>query len=107
MQPAVFVVEDTAAMILGFVNGALGTLTISDAAAAPWSWEMTSGENKLEVWSDSCDGWRTPIHSARTIVPEQDPLSLQVRHFVDVVRGEDEPLLSGRAGTRTRKPRSP
>jgi len=119
-----FAVEDTAAMILRFANGALGTLTISDSAAAPWSWEMTSGENKayprtdqfcymvagtegsltvprLEFWSHSGEGWWTPIQSERMIVPEQDPLSLQLRHFVDVVRGAAKPILNGREGTRT------
>jgi predicted dehydrogenase len=119
-----FAVEDTAAMILRFASGALGTLTISDAAAAPWSWELTSGENKaypqtdqfcymvagtegsvtvprLDLWSHSGDGWWTPIQSERTILPEEDPLSLQMRHFVDVARGEAEPLLNGREGTRT------
>jgi predicted dehydrogenase len=119
-----FAVEDTAAMILRFANGALGTLTISDAAAAPWSWELTSGENKaypqtdqfcymvagtegsvtvprLDLWSHSGDGWWTPIQSERSIVPEQDPLTVQMRHFVDVVRGEAEPILNGREGTRT------
>jgi predicted dehydrogenase len=39
-----FAVEDTAAITLAFVNGALGTVTLSDAVAAPWSWEITSGE---------------------------------------------------------------
>jgi len=119
-----FAVEDTAAMILRFANGALGTLTISDAAAAPWSWELTSGENKaypqtdqfcymvagtegsitvprLDVWSHSGDGWWTPIQNERMILPELDPLSLQMRHFVDVARREAEPLLNGREGTRT------
>ena len=33
-----FEVEDTAAMILHFAGGALGALTISDSANAPWSW---------------------------------------------------------------------
>jgi hypothetical protein len=35
------------------------------------------------------------------------PLTLQMRHFVDVVRGKAEPILNGREGTRTLEPRSP
>lgn len=119
-----FAVEDTAAMILRFASGALGTLAISDSAAAPWSWEMTSGENKvfpftdqfcyvvagtagsltvprLDVWSHEGDGWMTPIQATRSVVPEQDPLTLQMRHFCAVIRGEAEPLLDGRGGVRT------
>ena len=40
-----FPIEDTAGVILTFRSGAIGTVSISDAAAAPWSWELTSGEN--------------------------------------------------------------
>lgn len=119
-----FEVEDTAAMILRFANGALGTLTISDSANAPWSWEMTAGENKsypytdqfcylvagtsgsltiprLDVWSHEGDGWFTPIRAERSVVPEQDPLTIQMRHFCAVIRGEEKPLLDARGGTRT------
>ena len=119
-----FPVEDTAAAILRFASGALGTLIISDAAASPWSWELTSGENKayphtdqfcylvagtkgsltvprLDVWSHEGDGWWTPIQSARSVEPEQDPLTLQMRHFCAVIRGEAKPVLDGRGGTRT------
>ena len=119
-----FPVEDTAAMILRFASGALGTLAISDSAATPWSWELTSGENKayphtdqfcylvagtagsltvprLDVWSHEGDGWWTPIRAERSIVPEQDPLTLQMRHFCQVIRREVAPLLDGRDGTRT------
>lgn len=119
-----FAVEDTAAIILHFASGALGTLTLSDAAAAPWSWELTSGENKayphtdqfcylvagmkgsltvprLDVWRHDGDGWWTPIRTERSVVPEQDPLTLQMHHFCQVIRREVEPLLDGRGGTRT------
>src|SRR5207237_7798811 len=39
-----FAVEDTAAITLRFFNGAIGTVTVSDAVPAPWWWEITSGE---------------------------------------------------------------
>ncbi|MNQ88332.1 putative 4,5-dihydroxyphthalate dehydrogenase [compost metagenome] len=42
-----FANEDSAAVLLRFANGALGTLSGSDAVAAPWSWELDSGENPV------------------------------------------------------------
>ncbi|MHB2168596.1 Gfo/Idh/MocA family protein [Alsobacter sp. R-9] len=119
-----FPVEDTAAVLLHFANGALGTIVISDSAVAPWSWELTSGENKayprtdefcivvagtqgsiavptLETWSHEGDGWWTPIRVDRMVVPEQDPLTLQMRHFTDVIRREAKPIIDGREGLRT------
>ena len=40
-----FEVEDTAAAVLHFKSGALGTLLVSDTVSAPWSWEWGSREN--------------------------------------------------------------
>ncbi|NUB15953.1 gfo/Idh/MocA family oxidoreductase [Azospirillum brasilense] len=40
-----FAVEDTAAVLLRLRNGALATVSLSDAAATPWSWDMTTGES--------------------------------------------------------------
>ena len=42
-----FANEDCAAVLLQFDSGALGSLTGSDAVAAPWSWELGSGENPV------------------------------------------------------------
>ena len=42
-----FAVEDTAAVLLRFRNGALGTIGLSDAAATPFSWDLASGEFDL------------------------------------------------------------
>ena len=127
-------VEDTVGIILKFRNGAIGTLAISDAAAAPWNWEMTAGENqafprtdefcyvvagmegslsvpRLELWHHGSDrSWWSPIRCERAAAPEKDPFTLeshsdpltnQMRHFRDVIRGIAKPLLDARGGTKT------
>lgn len=38
-------INDTAVVSLRFAGGGLGTITMSDAVAAPWAWDITSGEN--------------------------------------------------------------
>ena len=120
-----FPVEDTAAMLLRFRSGALGTISISDTVAAPWSWELTSGEDKafpqteqfcylvggtagsvsvlrLEHWRHAGErGWWSPIQAERQIAPEQDPLVLQLRQFCRVIHREERPLIDGREAMKT------
>jgi len=38
-------VDETTVLILKFVSGALGTISVSDTIIGPWSWEQTTGEN--------------------------------------------------------------
>ncbi|MDN4985486.1 Gfo/Idh/MocA family oxidoreductase [Bradyrhizobium arachidis] len=113
-----FAVEDTAALLLRFANGALGTVTVSDATPAPWSWELASGENaaypkqdqpcyifsgtagslsvpNMELWSYRRQpGWYAQL-SRETIAPVTfDPLAEQLRHFCAVIAGREQPLIS-------------
>jgi predicted dehydrogenase len=120
-----FAVEDTAVVLLGFANGALGTVTLSDTIAAPWSWEMTSAESttfpatgepcyfiggtegslsvpQLDRWYyGETKNWAAPISCDRCIAPRQDPLVRQLQHFCVVARGRETPLIDAREGTRT------
>lgn len=84
-------VEETAVVLLKFESGVLGTFNVSDAASAPWSWELTARENahypatsencywlggthgslalpNLAVWThDGPNGWWSPISASKPI----------------------------------------
>lgn len=120
-----FAVEDSAVVNLQFANGALGSITCSDAAAAPWSWELTSGENPayphsredcyfisgadgslavptMRLWNYGAErGWNAPLHQTQLVADEADPLARQLDHFCAVIRGEAEPACSGDDGLKT------
>jgi predicted dehydrogenase len=120
-----FKVEDTAAITMKFSNGALGTVTVSDAVAAPWAWEITSGEYafypqqqencyffagtegslafpRLELWSyPGKKGWYAPLSMKKIPVEKADPQVRQLQHFCRVIRGEEAPRSSGADATRT------
>ena len=115
-------VEETAVVLLKFESGVLGTVNVSDAASAPWSWELTARENahypatsencywlggtegslalpNLAVWThDGPNGWWSPIWASKPIFEFDDPLVQQISHFAEVIAGTAEPVVSGADG---------
>jgi predicted dehydrogenase len=112
-------VEDTVVINLRFASGALGSFTLSDTATGPMSWEQTSGENKnygrdfnadcyfiagtraslavptMKVWKNSGEesDWMKDLERECVFVPDIDPLSKQLSHFVEVIRGNATPIV--------------
>lgn len=122
-----FAVEDTCVVLLRFESGVLGTFTVSDTIAAPFSWELTAGENPaypktdmscyviggthgslsvpdLRFWSHvGTPDWWTQINVQSLSYTANDPLKVQLSHFCRVIEGKDWPLVSGEEGLRNIK----
>ena len=103
--------NDTAAVALRFTNGALGTISMSDAVAAPWAWDLTSGENssfghnpencyllagtagalavpRLKLWRYGAHtGWGATLSPQNLPFEPADPYARQLGHFLAVIRG--------------------
>jgi len=122
-----FKVEDTLSITLVFENGALGSILLSDTAAAPWSYELTTGENpdypqahencyhfvgtrgslafpQMEQWSyadEARSGWYYPLQKTKHTISYVDPLQSQLEHFCHVIEGGASPIIDGVDGTRS------
>ena len=122
-----FAVEDCAAVALRLESGALVTISLSDCAASPWSWDLAVQESPsyppqpvpvqthflcgtkaslalptLDFWSyDGRPDWFAPIRQQSLAVARGNPYQHQLRHFLDVIRGSAQPLVSAADATRT------
>jgi predicted dehydrogenase len=118
-------VEETAVLTLEFANGALGTANVSDTIPAPWSWELTSGENPAypqsseacyliggthgalelpagRLWHNAGKrSWWEPLSARIGPRPSGDPLVLQIEQFARVITAAEAPLVPGREGLKT------
>ena len=118
-----FKVEDTATVSLIFESGALCTLNISDTIVAPWSYELTAGENpaypvtnqsaymiggtkgsiqfpNLKYWFYKKErSWWNKIFLKSDIKKKDDnTLVNQIDHFSDVVLKKVKPKVNGNDG---------
>jgi predicted dehydrogenase len=121
-----FAVEDTAAAVIEFENGALGTFLASDSAVSPWTTEQGVGESpefpysgesgyrfvgshgalefpELVHWSQGhgAQSWNLPIHAQRIHAPSIDPYIAQLDHFRDVINGTTPSLQTVEDGAHT------
>jgi predicted dehydrogenase len=116
-------VEDTAVVNLIFTSGVLCTLNISDTIVAPWSYELTAGENpaypitnqssyyiggtkgsiqfpNLKQWYNKKERswWKEIYHKDESTRSSRYTLVNQIDHLCDVVRAKTKPKISGNDG---------
>ena len=122
-----FAVEDTAVINFVFQSGALGSFVLSDTASTARSWEQTSSENpgypsypdedcylisgtvgslaiptmRLKYYPDCiAPSWWTPFNEEKVCYYKADPIELQLKHFVEVIKNTTDPLVTAKDGYR-------
>ena len=123
-----FKVEDTATVSLIFESGALCTLNISDTIVAPWSYELTAGENpaypvtnqsaymiggtkgsiqfpNLKYWfyKKERSWWNKILLKSDINKKDDNTLVNQIDHFSDVVLKKVKPKVNGNDGLNSLK----
>ena len=122
-------VADTAAVTLRFQNGALGTVTASDACVSAWGWEQATGENPivpvsgqgavrffgtagsldfptLKLWRDAAGGagtWDRVLASKNIpLNRERSALKDQLSHFCALIKNDEQrPRVTAEDGLAT------
>lgn len=107
-----FEVEDTAAVIVEFENGALGSFIISDTVVAPWGWDQATEDDPTFPFNpaiscyqiagtrgslafpqlaryhhEALSDWTQPLSMTFAEKASGDSYSSQLSHFIDVVHG--------------------
>jgi len=123
-----FKVEDTATINLVLKSGVLCTLNISDTIVAPWSYELTAGENpaypktnqsayfiggtkgslqfpNLNSWHYKSERswWKNIFDKKYNIKSGGNTLVNQIDHFCDVVSKKIKPKVNGNDGINSLK----
>lgn len=119
-------VEETAGVVVRFESGALGSFLISDCAVGPWGWDQAVEDDPTYPFrpDGSCysiagtegslsfpqlahyhhtgrSDWTQPLSTRFEAKGTGDSYTHQLKHFVDVVRGEAEPVVTVADAART------
>lgn len=116
--------EESAAVVLRFSSGVVGTFLVSDATPSAHNFESGTGENPLipqagkdfyrifgtqgtlsvgdmEIsrYREQADrSWSSPLQVTPLAVDQDVPFDEQIKHFVQVVKGLETPRCSGDDG---------
>ena len=121
-----FEVEDTASITLRFMNGVLGSFLISDTIASPYTWEIASGQAlyfphqpgdcyffggkkgslavpSMNLWrhDQETEHWQHPLIQQQMPLDGSSTYNNQLEHFLNVISGEEKPVISARDGMLT------
>lgn len=112
-------VEDTAAVIVGFDTGAIGTFIASDTVVAPWGWDQSTQDDPQfpfnpdvssysiagtegslafpqlgHYYHDGKSDWHQPLSRRFRTTAAADSYTRQLRHFIDVAQGTAAPIVT-------------
>ncbi|WP_027415424.1 Gfo/Idh/MocA family protein [Aneurinibacillus terranovensis] len=121
-------VEDSASILLETRGGATVNFFISDGVPSPWSYDCNLRENpkfyhydencfyffgtkgslsfpslKMYSYEEENYGWEHKLIEEKFSVEDNDPMTAELVHFVEVLRGESEPVVTGEDGLETLK----
>ena len=121
-----FAVEDTASVAIRFESGVLGTFSLSDAVASPWSWELTSAQalyfphqpgaylflggrkaslsvSDMYLWRHAKPegNWQDPFVREHKPPDPSRAYVNQLDHFLAVIAGTATPAITARDGMLT------
>ena len=118
-------VEDTVAVSMRFVSGALGSYLLTDASPSPFFWEIAAEQSltfpheaadcytvfgrkaslsvpSMDLWHHDGEGdWRDPLVRGRLTAETASCYEAQLANLVGVARGTAGPVVSGREGALT------
>lgn len=123
-----FSVEDSASVILETTNGVIINYFLSDAVPSPWNYEANTYEDpskypfdencyqifgtrgsisfpsmKIYYYNENEYGWKHKLLTRKVKVEKNDPMTAELNHFIDLLKGDSKPFVTGEDALETLK----